>query len=86
MKKIGISEVTAKNIALEKIKRDLQGDIELVEFSEPTGGLAYCLNGRNPADYYFFHVNPPRPAVGESRIICISKKSGEIVFDGYVGE
>lgn len=80
------SDLTAKNIAIEKVQRDLQDRIELLEFSKPTGVLAYALNGRNPADFYFFHVNPEKLAVGESRIICISKAGGEVIFDGYVGE
>jgi len=57
-----ISEAAAKNIVLEKLKEDLQGDIELIEYSMPTEGLAYALNGRDPVNFYFFHVKSPKPA------------------------
>lgn len=87
MKGKNITVATARQIALEKINRDSQESLEIVECTSPTAQLACYLKGnRSSADCYFFHVRSRTLRTGDSRIICISKQNGEVVFDGYAGE
>ena len=37
-------------------------------------------------DYWFCHIPNPPKLIGESRVIAISKETGDVVFDGYCGE
>ncbi|WP_136798039.1 hypothetical protein [Desulfosediminicola ganghwensis] len=85
MSEKAISVFSAKQIATAKVRRD-HVELELIESPNIEGILAYALNGRDPADIYFFHVISNRFAFGASRIIGISKSDGKVVFDDYVGE
>lgn len=79
-----ISKEEAKNIALAKIMDDFRESIEFIDAVENRSRV-YLPSNYNPTDLYFLHVESKKPAVGISRIICISKSDGKIVFDGEVG-
>lgn len=83
---IEIMEELSKEKALEIVAHYLagQGYGELSFADEPLDNV-YGIG--KPEDYYYIHILDSWPLrIGGDRIICISKITGKIVFDGCVGE
>lgn len=81
-----ISEETARKIALENIMRNFECRLRLLKSYMETGGTIYTRSGISIEDCYIYAVSQEVDSIGASRIICVSKENGEIVFDGNVGE
>ena len=78
-------EELTKEKALELANQYLKEHMHLkLSFTEPPSGFIY--SGLPKEDCYFFLVSGLRPHVGESRIIAVSKATGKVMFDQYVGE
>lgn len=45
-----------------------------------------CYSGYPPAECWFYFVPSDSGRIGASRLIAVSKITGEIAFDGMVGE
>lgn len=86
MEKKEISAATARQVAIEKIMLGLANSLDLVECPDHFSELVYCSDGSPLAEHYCFYIPSPEPRVGAGRIISISKQTGQVVFDGYVGE
>lgn len=81
-----ISEESARIVVLENIMHEFEGRLRLLESPEEIGVPIYTCTERSFENYYIYCVDPEKPSTGSSRIICVSKNNGEIVFDGEVGE
>jgi hypothetical protein len=79
-----ITKEEALELVTQYLAKQIHGELNLIENPpEPAYGL------ENPEDCYCIFA-PNRAFntrhIGASRIICISKITGKIVFDGDVGE
>jgi hypothetical protein len=54
-----------------------------IELVDHIPGAVYMVN---PADCWCFFIPSDDSHIGAGRYICISKATGEIVFDGMAGE
>ncbi|MFA5321450.1 MAG: hypothetical protein WC373_02155 [Smithella sp.] len=69
------------------IRRHLIKTIPLVfEIQEgvPKGCLFYNMPEDEPC--WTAHIPSQKPMIGSARYICISKKSGKVIYDGSKGE
>lgn len=82
MKKILFSRQRALKIAIEYLGIQFEGELDI---SDPIPGkeMPYIPNNE---EYWIIYVPSRMPIVGASRHICISKSTGQILFDGFIGE
>lgn len=81
-----ITAADAEEMVLEWLRQRYQPRVEQTECPTSSGVLGYGITIQDPTDYFFFYVEPDRPRTGPAQLICISRLTGEIVFDGEVGE
>ena len=83
MKKI----LLTKQQALEIVKNySLAGlELDIVDQRPYNFGHVYGIDSW-PDDIWYVYIPPERPRLGAAHYICIDKQSGEIIFDGFVGE
>lgn len=76
-----------KQKVLEIVKNHLVAGLEfdIVDQRPDNFGPVYGIESW-PDDVWYVYVPQKRPGVGASHYICIDKQSGEIIFDGFVGE
>lgn len=73
----------ALSIALNYLGHRYAGNLE-VQDGLSKGQIAYPVN--SPKDVWVIPVPCEKFQVGPSKILCISKESGEIVYFGAVGD
>ena len=78
-----VTKEKALQIILKHLTAKMRRDIEIQD-GRPDGCLLYGVPKDEPC--WTARIPPDIPRTGASRIICVNKKTGKIIYDGFTNE